>query len=116
MGTSQAFALNATATTNQTWKLWWDFTLRTKGNTTTAATMMHIGGFTSRSTLGAPAVGTTTGIGEVLIPETAPAVGTGFDSRASQVVDLFATWGTNNANSIQVHQYKLIVLQSGTSI
>ncbi len=107
VATSQAFAIQTGPTTNQTWDLEWDLICRAVGNSTTA-TMMHVGKFLSRITLNAPAVGTTTGIGTVLIPETAPAVGTGFDSTASQVVDLFATWGTNNANTITCHMFELI--------
>jgi hypothetical protein len=110
VATTQAFALNVTAQTNQTWDLEWDLTCRAIGSST-AANMMHTGKWISRASLNAPAVGTTTGIGTVLIPETAPAVGTGFDSTASQVVDLFGTWSVSNAaNSILVHQYELISL------
>ncbi len=109
VATSQAFALNVTAQTNATWELEWDLTCRAIGSSTTA-NMMHTGKWISRASLNAPAVGTTTGVGAVLIPDTAPAVGTGFDSTTSQVVDLFATWSISNADSIQVHQYELISL------
>jgi hypothetical protein len=40
-----------------------------------------------------------------MLPNAAPAVGTGFDSTVDMVLDLFGTWSLNNANSIQVHQY-----------
>lgn len=110
VATSQAFALNIVAQTNQTWELEWDLTARSVGGST-SATLIHTGRWTSRASLNAPAVATTTGIGAVLIPETAPAVGTGFDSTASQQVDFFATWSVSNAaNSILVHQYDLISL------
>lgn len=44
-----------------------------------------------------------------LLPASAPAVGTAFDSVAAQTVDLFATCSVANAaNSITLHQYELI--------
>ncbi len=101
-----ATALNATVQTNQTWELEVDLTCRSIGNST-LATILGTGKWTSRASLNGPAVGTTTGVGVVLLPDTAPVVGTGFDSTVTNVVDLFATFGTNNANSIQVHQYSL---------
>jgi hypothetical protein len=68
---------------------------------------MGAGRWLSRASLNAPAVGTTTGVGEVLLPDTAPAVGTGFDSTVANIADLFAQFGTSNANSILCHQYTL---------
>lgn len=103
---SGTIALNATATTNQTWSLEIMLTCRAIGASTTA-NFMGSGRWLSRATLGAPAVGTTVGVGEVLMPDTAPAVGTGFDSTVANTADLFATWGTSNANSILTHQYTL---------
>jgi hypothetical protein len=66
--------------------------------------LMGIGTFQSEACLGSIAsVATTT-----MLPLTAPAVGTGFDSTVMNVVDLFATWGTSSAsNSIQTHMYSL---------
>ena len=106
VATSQAIALNVTAQTNATWDLEWDLTVRAVGGST-SANIMHTAKWISRASLNAPAVGTTNGVGTVLIPDTAPAVGTGFDSTATQTVDMFATWSVANAsNSIQVHQYE----------
>lgn len=108
VATSQAIALNVTAQTNATWILEWDLTVRAVGASTTA-NAIHTAKWISRASLNAPAVGTTNGVGTVLIPDTAAAAGTGFDSTASQVVDLFATWSVANAaNSIQLHQFELI--------
>lgn len=102
-----ATALNVVAQTNATWHLEWLLICRAIGSGT-VANMMHSGKWTSRASLNAPAVGTTTGVGTVLFPDTAPAVGTGFDSTASQTVDLFGTWSVANAaNSIQTHYYSL---------
>lgn len=103
-----AMALNIVAKTNLPWWLCMDLTCRSVGSGT-SATLMPQGFWKSESVIGSPlpAVG---GVGELLIPSTAPAVGTGFDSTISNIVDLFGTWSLNNANSIQTHQYELIAL------
>jgi len=106
VGTSPAFALNVVAKTNVTWVLEWSLTTRTLGQTTTA-TLMHTGMWTSEAVIGSPVPGTG-GSGSLLIPASAPAVGTGFDSIVANVVDLSAQWSTASAsNSIQLHQYAL---------
>jgi hypothetical protein len=69
--------------------------------------MMHQGIWSSEAVIGSalPSVG---GAGAHMLPiSTAPAVGTGFDSTASQAVNLFGTWSLNNANSILTHQFTL---------
>jgi hypothetical protein len=43
-----------------------------------------------------------------MLPNVSPAVGTGFNSTLLNTLDLFATWSLNNANSIQVLQFKVI--------
>jgi len=102
-----ATAQNATATTNQTFIFWADLVCRAIGSGT-SANMMGIGQWTSRTSLNAPAVGTTTGVGTVNLPDTAPAVGTGFDSTITNVVDVFVTYSiANSGSSITTHQYSL---------
>jgi len=104
VATGPAFALNAVAKTNVTWWLEWALTARTIGAATTA-TFMHTGQWTSEAIIGSPVPGTG-GSGTLLIPASAPAVGTGFDSTSANVVDLTATWSVANAaNSILLHQY-----------
>lgn len=102
-----ASALNLTAQTNATWDFEAELTCRAIGQSTTAV-LIGVGRLITRASLGAPAVATATGVGAVLLPDTAPAVGTGFDSTASQAVDFFATFSVANAaNSILLHQYSL---------
>ncbi len=101
-----AMTLNATATTNVTWFLEMMMTCRAIGSGT-SANLMGTGQFISRALLNAPAVGTTLGVGVALLPDTAPAVGTGFDSTVANTADLFGTWSINNADSILTHQYTL---------
>ena len=104
-----ASALNVTAQTNTTWELEINLICRSIG-ASTSATILGIAKWWTRASLNAPAVGTTTGVGVVLLPDTAPTVGTGFDSTASQAVDLFATWGTASAsNSIRCDSYELVL-------
>lgn len=99
-----AMTLSTSAKTNVSWYLDWLLTLRAVG-ASTSANFMHQGRFTSE------AAGATTVAGEaktILMPQSAPAVGNGFDSTAAQVFDLFATWSVANAsNSIQCHGFQL---------
>lgn len=105
VATSQALQLNAVAKTNVTFSLEWLLTARAVGASTTA-NLMHTAVFTSEAVVGAgTGAAGSTGNGVLLIPASAPAVGTGFDSTAAQVLDLFGTFSLNNANSIQVHQF-----------
>lgn len=94
--------LSTTAKTNVAWYMQWLLTCRAIGSGTTA-NMMHQGFWESE------AAGATTIVGlanTILLPQSAPAVGTGFDSTAAQTIDLFGTWSVASAsNSIQVHQY-----------
>jgi hypothetical protein len=78
-------------------------TCRTIGSGT-IGTLFGIGQFTSPA-----AVGSTGGVANtMLLPDNTPAVGTGFDTSVSQLVDLFGTWSVSNAaNSIQLHEYTL---------
>lgn len=96
-----AQALNVVAQTNATFDLEVIVKVVTVGSGT-AATVRATAVFTSRGIIG---VGTaaTSSSGVVTLPETAPAVGTGFDSSAAALIDVFATWSISNANSIQVH-------------
>lgn len=99
-----AMTLSTSAKTNVSWELDWILTARAIGPST-SANMMHQGRWTSE------AAGATTVAGEaksILLPQSAPAVGTGFDSTAAFVIDLFATWSVANAsNSITCHQFIL---------
>jgi hypothetical protein len=106
VASSGAFALNTTAKTNVTWILDWDLTLRTNGGGTSAA-FMHSGQWQSESVIGSPAAGAG-GPSAHIIPASAPAVGTGFDSTVANLIDLTAQWSIANAgNSIQCHSFKL---------
>jgi hypothetical protein len=101
---SQGMQLNAVAKTNVTWVLDWAFDLRVIGS---AAQFIHTGVWQSESVVGSgTGAAGSTGPGQFLIPATAPALGTAFDSTVSQAVDLLATFSLTG-NSIQLHQYAL---------
>jgi hypothetical protein len=90
--------------TNQTWELEVDLTCRAVGSGT-AATILGVGRITSSiltgSTSGAQAM-------SWMLPVTAPAVGSGFDSTITNVVNLFCACSVSNAaNAITLHTYAL---------
>jgi hypothetical protein len=98
-----AMSLNTTAKTNVTWRAIMMLTCRAIGGGTTA-NLMGTGDWTSESAVSSAA----NTANDIMMPASVPAVGTGFDSTASQAVDIFATWSIANAgNSIQLHQYTL---------
>lgn len=97
---SQAMPLNATAQTNDTFYAKILATCRAIGNGTTANAM-----FTGEMVSAALATSPT------LIPATAPAVSSGFNSATSNALDVFATFSIANAsNSLTLHQYSLRAL------
>jgi len=101
-----AVNLNVTAQTNASWQLVIELVVRTLGDVT-SANLIGVGRWTTRAIVGGPAAASG-GVESVILPDTAPAVGTGFDSTAEQVVDLTAQWSVANAaNSITLHQYSL---------
>ena len=101
--TGGAMALNTVAQTNATFDLDISLVCRTIGSST-GGTVLGAGNFSSRVVIGSPAV-TAGGAGELLLPDTAPVVGTGFDSTFAQTIDLFGTWSVASAsNSITLHQ------------
>jgi hypothetical protein len=91
----------ATSATNLTWDLKIDFIIRAIGASTSANGL-------GTGVLTTAALSATTPI--MLLPVSAPAAGTGFDSTVSNVVDLFATWSAASAsNTITLHNYELIL-------
>jgi hypothetical protein len=105
IASSGAMALNVVAKTNVPWTLEWELTVRAVGSGT-SANSFHQGKWASESVIGS-ALPSAGGAGMHMLPNAAPAVGAGFDSSAAQILDLYATWSINNANSITVHQFEL---------
>lgn len=102
-----AMTLSTTAKTNVAWSLEWLLTARAIGGGT-AANFFHQGDWWSEAAGATSVTGEMKGIG---LPQSAPAIGTGFDSGAAAVFDLFATWSTASAsNSALCHQSSLLSL------
>lgn len=97
-----AMALNVVAQTNGTFEAVLRARIGAIGSGTSALALC-MGKFVSRALIGSPATGAGDAPTRVL-PDTAPANGTGFASATAVSVDVFATWSVANAaNSIQVH-------------
>ena len=120
LGTVAAFStgtiqLNATAHTTLPFEFQAILTCRAVGATTTA-NLMGIGKLTG--VMFTKTIAATDAWGRVsaadaavsdvtlMVPATAPAAGTGFDSTAAQTLDFFAGFSVSNAaNGIQIHNY-----------
>lgn len=101
---SGAMTLNTTAQTNTHWQLQGELVCRATG-TGTSTTLFPKGcRWRSHAVIGSPAPAAG-GAGEHILPyNAAPAVGTGFDFSASQLISLFGAWSAASAsNSILVH-------------
>jgi len=98
-----AFNLNVVAKTNVTWDLEIDMALRTMG-ASTAATFMAKGVFTSEGVVGSAAGAANS----ALLPASAPAVGTGFDSSVANILDLQAKFSVStNPTNLTLMGYEL---------
>ena len=97
-----ALALNAVAKTNVPFWLEILLTCRATG-AGTATNFMGVARFQSEAVIGSP-LNSAGGNGSLLAPVGAPAVGTGFDNTASNIVDVFFTQ-TVATGSLTVQQY-----------
>lgn len=100
-----ALNLNTTAKTDVPFQLEIDLTCRSIGSGT-SATLMGVARFQSEAVVGS-AANTAGGNGSLLAPVGAPAVGTGFDSTAANLLNLFFTQ-TVATGSMTVHQYQVV--------
>lgn len=107
--TTGAILCSTTAHTDVPWWLDIQLTCRAIGSGT-SANLMGQGQIVSRAFLdsGATADLVTSGHAVLMVPETAPTVGTGFDSNVANIADLFVACSVSNAaNAIRVEQYSL---------
>ncbi len=102
--TSGALPLNIVAKTNVPWFYQMYGTLRTAGS---SANFMPGGFWLSEAALNVAVPSTGPGPGGNTLPyNTAPVVGSNFDSMASQAIDFYGTFSVANAaNSITLHQF-----------
>lgn len=99
-----ALNLNLVIKTTVPWQLMVRLTCRAVG-TGAVTTLFGIGMFQSEALVGAP-LPSVGGNGMLLVPVSAPAVGTGFDNAAANAVDWFFTQ-TVATGSMTVHQYEI---------
>ena len=106
--TSGALVCSTTAHTTVPWFLEVMLTCRSLGSGT-SGTLMGQGTVESRAFIDSTAVADSVQThSTLLVPETTPAVGTGFDTNIANVVDFFIACSVSNAaNLIQVEQYAL---------
>jgi hypothetical protein len=79
--------------------------------TGTSANLIGQGRITSQALSLTAVADSTTTPATLLIPNTTPAVGTGFDSTVANLVQVFGTFSiANAANAVQIQQYSLIAL------
>lgn len=103
--------LNATAHT--TLPFWLDIllTCRATGNGSSANLIGQCSATGIMFTRTAGQTDDAQGMQTILAPATAPAVGTGFNSTISNILDFFTGFTISNAgNGIQVQQYKVVSL------
>ena len=102
-----ALNLNVVVKTNVPW--WLDIWLSCRAiGAGTATTLFGFGQFISEAVVGAPA-NTAGGNGVLMCPVGAPAVGTGFDNTAANVLDVFFTQ-TVATGSLTVHEFNVFSL------
>lgn len=101
---SGALNLNIAGKTTVPFRLDIDIVCRSVG-TGTGTTLFGMSQFSSEAVVGAAATGVG-GVGTVMAPVGAPAVGTGFDNTAANAVDAFFTQ-TVATGSLTVHQYEI---------
>jgi hypothetical protein len=98
-----AMQLSTTAHTNVPFRFDIDLTCRSVGSGT-GATLFGQGMFFSQA-VSVSGADPTTGHSFLMIPNTAPAVGNGFDSTSVQPIDIFGTFSISNAgNGVTLHQ------------
>lgn len=110
-------ALLTSTTVHTTLPFWLEIlmTCRSLGSST-SGTLIGQAWIAGRGFLDAGASGDITTLGHptLLAPETAPAVGTGFDTNVANIADLFVSCSVSNAaNAITLQQYSLIDMGGG---
>jgi hypothetical protein len=107
-----AMPLNVVAKTNVSWELHAFGTVRAIGTT---GNIFWGGWWLSEASILVPLPATGPGPGGQNVPyNTAPVVGSNFDTTIANLIDLNATFSVANAaNSIQLHQYRLGLTSRG---
>lgn len=107
--TSQAMQLSTTVHTNATFRFEIELTCRAIGGGTTA-NLWGSGEFKSKA-VNLSGADPTTSDSFLLMPETSPTTGTGFDSSTAPMIDCFGTFSVNSAsNSVTLQDFSAEVL------
>jgi hypothetical protein len=101
-----AMQLSTTAHTALPFDLEILLTCRAVGLTTTS-NLMGQGKMTSQALSLTAVADSATTCATLMLPNTTPAVGTGFDYSVSMVMDLFGTFSLSNANAITIQQFMI---------
>lgn len=102
-----AMQMSSTAHTNVPFEFEINLTARAIGSGTTA-TLIGLAKVTSQALSLTAVADPTTTMDTLLAPATAPAVGTGFDSTAANLLDLFGTFSISNAaNAFTLHDFSV---------
>lgn len=109
MGTIVAFttgAMNLTTTAHTTIPFWADFLLTCRAvGPTTSCNLMGQARVTGQMFCSSSGADSAVTHGTIMAPNTAPAVGTGFDSTIANILDFFVAQSNSGTNGIQVQQY-----------
>lgn len=106
-------AINLTTTAHTTIPAWFDIllTCRANGNGTLATLIGQSKWQGQMIAQAASLADNAGGTGNCMAPNTAPAVGTGFDSTVAQTIDFFVAQSVSNAgNGFQIQQYCVVAL------
>ena len=101
-------AITTTTTAHTTIPFWLEILLRLdSAGSGTAAKFMGQGRLTGQMWVYSGATAdAVTGLATLMVPNTAPAVGTGFDSTIANILDFWVGIGTSSAsNGVQIQQY-----------
>lgn len=103
-------AINLTTTAHTTIPFWLDIelTCRAVGSGTSANLIGQGTAQGQMLAMLASAADNAAGTGYAMLPNSAPAVGTGFDSTVANILDFWVAQSVSNAgNGIQIHQYSV---------
>jgi hypothetical protein len=101
-------AMQLSSTAHTTLPFWLDIVLTCRAiGSGTSTNFMGQGIMTSQCLSLTAVADSTTTPATLLLPNTVPTVGTGFDNTVTNTLDLFATFSLSNANAITLQQYSV---------
>lgn len=99
-------AMQLSSTAHTTLPFWLEVLLTCRAvGSSTSSNLIGQGRMTSQALSLTAVADSATTPATLLLPNTTPTVGTGFDYGVSMILDLFGTFSLSNANAIQVQQF-----------